>query len=148
MPDHPQALINRATIRIEQRRFADALADVQRVLEKDPQSVDGWTKRGNVLVGDRRTRDKAIASFDKALAIKPDHVEALQQSRLPARRYRPAGRGARCYDRVLELDPRHVEAWINRGHVLLELHREEECLASLSAGARRSRRTISDAKLQ
>ena len=34
------------------------------------------------------------------------------------------------YGRVLEINPRHAEAWINRGHMLVELHREEEAIES------------------
>ena len=47
-----------------------------RVLEKDPQSVDAWTKRGNILVASANPNRRSRAT-SKALAIKPDHTEAL-----------------------------------------------------------------------
>jgi hypothetical protein len=31
---------------------------------------------------------------------------------------------------MIEINPDHAEGWINRGHMLVELHREAECLAA------------------
>ena len=102
----------------------------RRVLEKDPQNVDAWTKRGNILVALGETR-QAIASYEQGAGDQARSQGSAQQPGLSARRYRPRRKmHSRDYDRVIEVNPNHVEAWINRGHVLLELHREEECLAA------------------
>jgi protein O-GlcNAc transferase len=58
------------------RRFEDALAGYDRVLEDRPDDLDALFNRGVVLVALKRYAD-AVASYDRALAIKPDFVEAL-----------------------------------------------------------------------
>ena len=40
---------------------------------------------------------------------------------------------------MLEINPRHAEAWINRGHMLVELHREEEAIEAIGRRMRSSR---------
>jgi tetratricopeptide (TPR) repeat protein len=74
--------------------------------------------------------EEAIASYDKALAIKPDSPEAWY-SRGNALgnliRYEEA---IASYDKALAIKDDIPEAWCNRGNVLLNLGRHEEAIAS------------------
>jgi tetratricopeptide (TPR) repeat protein len=129
IPDHAQALINRAAIRIEQRHFADALVDVKRVLDRDSNNFEAWTKCGNILAALGET-GKSIEAYDKAITIKPDYTEALNNRACQLAERGRADEALAAYDRVLAINPTHFEAWLNRGHMLAELHREEEAIVS------------------
>lgn len=74
--------------------------------------------------------DEALASYDQAIALKPDLVEAhnnrsavLEQTK----RYVEALAG---YDRAIALKPDFAEAYYNRGNVLQQLRRHEDASAS------------------
>jgi tetratricopeptide (TPR) repeat protein len=49
------------------------------------------------------------------------------------------------YDRVIAISPGHAEAFINRGHMLVEMHREEEAIESYRQ-AHASKPSKADAK--
>ena len=95
-----------------------------------PDIVEVLYHRGNVLQALRRPAE-ALASYDKALTIKPDHVAALNNSRQHA-----AGASGvpwkrlASYDRALAIQPAHAQSIYNRGIVPRELQRPAEALAS------------------
>jgi tetratricopeptide (TPR) repeat protein len=59
-------------------RPALALSLIDRSLELDPGSFDGWSFRAKILVGMERG-DEALIAVDKALAIVPNDYDALAE---------------------------------------------------------------------
>ena len=57
-------------------RFAEALAEINTVLELNPKSVSAWNTKGAVL-GKLSRLQEAMQCFDAALGIKPDFHAAL-----------------------------------------------------------------------
>jgi tetratricopeptide (TPR) repeat protein len=73
---------------------------------------------------------ESLASYDRAIAVRPDYFEALANrgNTLKAlRRFEPA---LGSYDRALTLRPDYAQAHFGRGDALYELRRFEEALAS------------------
>lgn len=88
------ALLKRAELRLDAGDAARAEADFSRVLELAPDSADGWSGRGQVLL--RRGRaDEAIACFSKAINRAPGTARYYS---LRAGAYAALGN----YDRVLK----------------------------------------------
>jgi len=89
---------------------------------------------GNVLAAQQR-REEALASFDKALAARPDLFEALyNRANLLLELKRPED-ALQNYDRVVALRPDFVSGWNNRGTALRALQRLDEALASFARAA-------------
>jgi len=68
-----------------------------------PQNADAWTRRGSALAQLGR-RDEAIAAYTRALEIRPDEIEALNQrgnTLLTLRRFEEASRD---FERVVARD--------------------------------------------
>ena len=85
--------------------------------------------RGNAFTGLKRY-DEASASYDKAIALKPDLAEAwLGRGNvfIDLSRYDEA---FAAYDKALTLKPDLAEAWLGRGHVFTGLKRYDEAFAS------------------
>ncbi|MBN8559596.1 MAG: tetratricopeptide repeat protein [Leptolyngbya sp. UWPOB_LEPTO1] len=94
-----------------------------------PKEASAWFERGNecYVAGDF---EGAIASYDKALEIKPDFDIAW------------VGRGAALhnlgqdedaitsYDKALEIKPDDHNAWVNRGLSLANLGQDEDAIAN------------------
>src|SRR6516225_4679473 len=68
--------------------------------------------------------------YERALAIKPDYVEALNNRGNALRDLKRCQAAIASYDQALAINPGHVEALINRGIALQELGRFKEALAS------------------
>ena len=78
-------------------------------------------------------RERALASCDRALALRPDFVEALNNRGVALGRDGRPEEAVESFDRALELKPDHVPSLSNRGKALLDLYRperSEEALAS------------------
>jgi tetratricopeptide (TPR) repeat protein len=74
--------------------------------------------------------DEALASYDRALALRPNFVEALYNRGNLLRELKRFDEALASYDRALALRPNFIEALQNRGHALEQLKRFEEALAS------------------
>ena len=74
--------------------------------------------------------DEALASYDKALALKPDYAEAFNNRGNALQELKRLDEALASYDKALALKPDYAEAFNNRGNALQELKRLDEALAS------------------
>ncbi len=72
--------------------------------------------------------EDALASYDRALALQPDYVEAHHNHGNALFKLRRLEQAVQSYDRALALAPRYVEAWNSQGTALKELKRHAEAL--------------------
>jgi tetratricopeptide (TPR) repeat protein len=75
-------------------------------------------------------KDTALASYDRALALRPDSAEALSNRGLTLHKLKRFEEALASFDRALTLRPDFAAALLNRGLTLHELKRFEEALAS------------------
>jgi predicted O-linked N-acetylglucosamine transferase (SPINDLY family) len=73
--------------------------------------------------------DEALASYDRALALKPDYAQAHYNRGDTLHLLNRLDEALASYDRALALRPDYAEAHYNRGNVLYELKRLDEALA-------------------
>jgi tetratricopeptide (TPR) repeat protein len=73
---------------------------------------------------------QAIASYDKALAIKPDYHEAWNNRGNALENLGRYEEAIASYDKALVIKPDYHEAWYNRGISLRNLGRYEDAIAS------------------
>lgn len=84
-----QCYSNRSACLMQQKNYAEALADAQTVTAIRPQWYKGWFRVGEAYVRlagdtDERSLVKAISSFERALSLEPsatDTSKALQSAR-------------------------------------------------------------------
>jgi tetratricopeptide (TPR) repeat protein len=76
MPEDAGLLLDRAVAAGNLGRFAEALADLDRVLAADPRRAEAWAFRAAALRRMDRAAE-ALAAAERALALDPDHPEAL-----------------------------------------------------------------------
>ena len=102
-PDYAEAWRNRGMVFLLQGIGEKALADFDKAIALDPRSAEAWEYRGNAL--SRANPLDAVASYDRALLIRPDHAETVfrrANAYLALRRFDEA---AADYDRTLALKP-------------------------------------------
>ena len=104
-------------------RFIDAAAQIE------GQSAFISNSRGNVLVALRRF-DEAVASYDQAIALKPDFAESFCNRGGALQELKRFDEALASYDKAIVLKPDFTEAFFNRGLALQELKRFDEALAS------------------
>src|SRR5262249_11557396 len=87
------------------------------------------SNRGAVL-RDLHRPTEALASYDRVLAIKPDHAPALRDRGAVLRDLQRPQEALASYDRALAIKPDDVAALSNRGNALRDLQRIDEALTS------------------
>jgi predicted O-linked N-acetylglucosamine transferase (SPINDLY family) len=112
----------------QQGRFAEAQEMIAGALKVSPRDAGALVNYGNVLNLLKR-HDEAVASYDRALAIKPD-AETWNN-----RGYALQGGGRRIealasFEKALALEPGNIPALYKRGVMLSELGRTDEALAA------------------
>jgi protein O-GlcNAc transferase len=99
------------------------------ILRVDANHVEALYLLG--VVQSRLGRSKeAVASYDRALAIKPDYAEVLTNRGVALWDLKRFEDALASYERALAIKPDYAEALNNRGVTLQDLKRFEEALAS------------------
>jgi len=75
-------------------------------------------------------KDTALASYRRALALRPDSAEVLSNRGVTLKELKRFEEALASFDRALKVRPDYAEALSNRGRTLHELKRFEEALAS------------------
>ena len=113
---------------IKCEQYAAAITAVDRWLI-DNKDDSAWYLRG-ITLGQLGRYEDAVASSDRAIAIKPDHDSPwyLRGTALVnLGRYEDA---VASYDRAIAIKPDHDSPWYNRGNALVNLGRYEDAVAS------------------
>jgi len=133
-PNDVGHLKRRAKALIDLGRPADALADLQLVVEADPSDWDAACRCGVLLRGQGRL-DDALALFDRCNALQPNHAltlylraGALRERAVELRDLDKVEEALADYQRSFALDPTNIDACNGIGAALLSLGRSEEAL--------------------
>jgi protein O-GlcNAc transferase len=98
-------------------------------LALSPGYVQALSGRGSALAKLHRPQE-ALASFDRALQLKPDDSETLVNRGHILIELRRHEQALASFDRGLQVKPNYVEALVQRGKVLANLRRHEQALVS------------------
>ena len=107
------------------------LQALRQVVAKDPQVIDAWLMMGNEY-SRRREFSRALESFQRALALKPDYDLAVFNM---ANVYRTIGKDDEAlvgYRRLLELDPHNAQAHQAVAQVLVDQGKLEDAQQALN----------------
>ena len=77
-----------------------------------------------------KSYEEAVISFDKAIAIKPDHADAWSNRGIALIDLKSCEEAVISFDKAIAIKPDHAEAYYNRGSALRELKGVEEAIAS------------------
>jgi tetratricopeptide (TPR) repeat protein len=128
-PDHWDSLHLLSVISYQRGDYAQALAQIDRALDINPDNSLGWNQRGLALQRLKRF-DDALASYDRALSLWQDDAEALCNRGAVLYDLARFDEALASYDRAISLRPHNAEAFCYRGAALLQLKRPAEALAS------------------
>jgi len=87
-----------------------------------------YSNRGLAYLA-RRDLDRAIAAYDRAIALKPDYTEAYSNRGLVYAAKRDIERAIPNYDRITQLRPCDPQAYLNRGNTYNQKGDHERAIA-------------------
>ncbi len=111
----------------------EKLLDIQSLLEEDCQTSERkaqlYSEQGNILAA-ADDYEEALASYDKALEIKPDYHYIWYRRGEALRNLGRYEKAIASYDQALKVEPDYYYPWFTRDNALSNLGRYEEAIAS------------------
>ncbi len=103
---------------------------IRKAIKINPKVADAHYNLGNALLLDLNCPEEAIASYDKAIALKADLAEAYSNRGIALRNLKRPAEALKSYEKAIALKPDYAEAYSNSGNALLDLKRPAEALTS------------------
>lgn len=132
-PNSPIVLYWRGFILEVLNAFDEALEVYDKLIRIDSENPEVWNARGNLLT-DMGKPEEAIESFNKAVELSLDdsEMDAAALNRM-GNAYIDLGqldKALECYNAAINIEKNNVDFLLNKGVVLMELHKFEEAVAS------------------
>src|SRR5258706_596711 len=133
-PKHFDALYLLGFAEYQRGQFADAERLMADAIKVNPRSLDALYNRAAALLQLNRQAealsvyDAALASVERALAIKADDADAQEDRGNLLMRLNRHAEAAAAYDSALALNPKNIHTLYNRGNALSILKRLEEAM--------------------
>jgi len=94
------------------------IIDLESKTMSDPRDLEAWTQLGNTYF-DVSLYKKAIAAYEKSLALDPDNPDVWTDMGVMYRRDKQPDKAIESFDRAISVDPAHETARFNKGIVLM-----------------------------
>ena len=144
LPDFPGGYAHRALIWTADRRYEEAVADLQQARQLAPNDASILINLGNVYSQTNRL-ELAIEHYDLAIRLRPDLHQAYYDRALAYLLKHDSERAMSDFDKAIELRPNFAAAIANRGALHLANGNFEKALADLDTAVELAPR---DAKLR
>ena len=130
LPDFPGGYVYRALIWTADRRYEEAVADLQQAHQLAPNDASILMNLGNVYAQTSRL-ELAIENYDLAIRLRPDLDRAYYDRALAYLLKHDSERAMSDFDKAVELRPNFAAAIANRGALQLANGNFERALADL-----------------
>jgi predicted TPR repeat methyltransferase len=129
LPGRASTRINLAATRLLLGRAAEALAELEAVLDAEPQHVDAWCHRAAALSALGRDAE-SLACADQALRLDPDNGNAIFRHGHALEHLRRFEEAQSAFERLVALQPQDATAWHRLGLLQHRHGQLPEALAS------------------
>jgi tetratricopeptide (TPR) repeat protein len=126
---HSDALHLLGILKYQQGQNAEALDCIVSAVKAKSTNFLAWSSLG-LVHSSLRQPEQALIHYNKALALKPDYPEALNNRGNVLRDLKRPEEALASYDRALAIKPDNADALNNRGNALRDLGRPADALAS------------------
>lgn len=131
-PGFDNAYLGRARIALAQNDTVAALADIDKALQINNKTVNGYIMRADIAINSEGDFEKALSDIDHAIRLRPRSA-GLYINRAFLRYRLDSYSGAMAdYDYALTLDPLNEVALFNRAMLLMEVNANDLALEDLN----------------
>ncbi|MBW4473365.1 MAG: tetratricopeptide repeat protein [Stenomitos rutilans HA7619-LM2] len=120
-------LLEQANRQRQQRQYAEALANYDKVIKLKPKMAKAYWGRCDALTGLKRP-DQAIVACNDALALNPDYAEAMWSQGKALKLQERSLEALGLFEQATLIKPKLMEAWVDRGITLQEFGRSSEAI--------------------
>lgn len=112
-PDNPVVSYNLGVAYTFLKREEEALAQFQQTVDINPAYVQAWYNIGQICTIKLKDFSRALHSFDRAIALRPDYIGAHHQRGVVLELLGDTEKAMESWKKTLELDPKNKQAMEN-----------------------------------
>lgn len=132
-PGYPNAYVGRSRVQLELSDTIAAVADVDKAIEIDPNTVNAYIIRADIAIHGSSDYVKALEDMDRAIKLQPHYV-GFYINRAFLKHELDDYTGAMAdFDYALQLDPMNPIALFNRAMLRAEVHDYNRALEDLNS---------------
>ncbi len=128
VPEHAEAMYLLAMLAFDAGHLAESIDCLGTALNIDPANPVFWAGLGELFVAQNRYQD-AISCYEKAVALKPDYVEAYYDMGNSLYHLKDLGAAVYNYQKALQLKPQLVEAYFNIANIYMDQRNYEKAIS-------------------
>jgi len=128
-PTEPIAMVGKASTYKEMGRWGAALQLLESLTKDHDDFVPGWILRGQIMK-DQRQSDKAMADFERALALDPENSVALVEKAWLLFENGGFSESLRIFKIASQVDPRNYSAWLGIAESFREMGDKEKAMVA------------------
>lgn len=128
-PQDPDGRVLVGRILFSLQRYPLAAKQADLALRSDPRHPGALVLKGEALLGEGRPME-SVAAFDALLEQNPNDPMVLTLKGIALCQLQQGEKGLRLFDDAIRLDPKHREAWYQKG---VELEREGRYASAVEA---------------
>lgn len=114
---------------IKRRHLEDKLRDCDQGIERSPNNVELWKKRGSLLT-DLGRAEEANEAYEKASSLAPENYKIRVEQGDALEQLEKYEKAVNAYDKALELEQEDYKVWWKKGQALVEAEEYEEAVES------------------
>ncbi len=104
-----------------------ALKKCEKTIEKNPQDVNAWIQKGDVLASQYRY-DRAIEAYDEAIKLDPNAAATWNKKCGALSNQGKKDDAIKCYDDAIRLNPTSDTAWNNKGNTFYDQGKKDDAI--------------------
>ena len=127
-----EAYFNRGVAKAELGKYADAIANFDTAIQRDPDFMEAYFNRGSTKA-ELGKYSEAITDFDTAIQLNPKNVRSYNDRGVAKAELGRYVEAITDFDTAIQRDPENVRSYQNRGKVNAELGKYSEAIADFNA---------------
>lgn len=130
-PQSKEARHHLVRLYISDKAYAEALAEVDKILRQDPEDLDARLRAG-LIYAEMKEYPRAIAELKTILASRPTELRVRDYLGLIYEEIKDYESAFRAYEHNLKLQPAYVDGHLHMGFLLYRLKRYEDAIGHLT----------------
>jgi tetratricopeptide (TPR) repeat protein len=130
-PQNARAFSAVGVLYTQQRKFDDAVAQLDKAIELNPTNAEYWVQRGTAYVLSGRL-PQAVENFSRAIELQNGYADAYDNRGLALQRLGRLNEALKDFDKAVSLRPLWPQLHVNRGGLLAAMGRQDEALAEFN----------------
>jgi len=118
---------NRGGTFLSEKKYDEALADLNKAIQLRPAYAEALSNRG-IILSDRKKPEEALIDLNKAISLRPNYADAINNRGIILMELNKYSEALNDFNRAIEIRPGYAEAYYNRGLLFMNENKYDQAV--------------------